>query len=70
MVYSQQRGSIEPSEGSDLGLVDSVEAELVGQSVGNADEPAETVGQRAVEIEDDQLEPQGMLSACSWDWLG
>ena len=64
MVYSQQRGSIEPPEGSELGLVDSVEAELVGQSVGNADEPAEAVGQGAVEIEDDQFEPQGILSTC------
>ena len=43
-------------------LVDAVEPELVGQTVGNADEPAEAVGERAVEVEDDQLESQGTLS--------
>ena len=49
-------------ESGDLVLVDSVEPKLVSQPVGNADEPAETVGQRTVEVEDDQLESQGTLS--------
>jgi RNA 3'-terminal phosphate cyclase len=54
-------------EGGDLLLVDSVEPELVSQSIGNADKPAETVGQRAVEVEYDQLESQGTLSVGGWE---
>jgi hypothetical protein len=49
-------------ESCDLVLVDTVESELGGQLVGNANEPAETVGQGAVEVEDGQLESQGTLS--------
>ncbi len=62
MVQSEQRGGIVTPEGGDLVLIDSVEPELVSQLVGNANEPAETVGQGAVEIEDDQLESQGRVS--------
>jgi hypothetical protein len=62
VVQSQQRGNIVPPKDGDLVLVDAVEPELVGQTVGNADEPAEAVGERAVEVEDDQLESQGTLS--------
>jgi hypothetical protein len=45
-----------------LVLVDAVESELVGQPVGNANEPSEAVGQGAVEVEDGQFESQGTLS--------
>ena len=53
-------------ESCDLVLVDSVESELVGQPVGNTNEPAEAVGQGAVEVEDGQLESQGTLSVEGW----
>ena len=57
-------------ESCDLVLVYSVESELVGQPVGNANEPAEAVGQGAVEVEDGQLEFQGTLSVEGWKgWM-
>jgi len=70
MVESQQRGGIVAPESCDLVLVYAVESELVGKPAGNADEPAEAVGQGAVEVEDSQLESQGTLSVEGWKgWM-